>query len=156
MRQDDNDNLLWKQRKGWAVTVMIMSGYAKTCKAVNTPDTLDWLITEPCFPKKSKYEKPESRLHLTSVRGNMQTSRCWIAGRPTGWGKKTLRADVGQSQCSYIWTFDRHVIPYEPPKCIGMLCNESVKTSACLALPDALKSFWIIEIKNLTQSSVYL
>lgn len=34
-----------------------------------------------------------------------------------------------------------NVIPYEPPKCIGMLCNESVKTSAFLALPDTLKSF---------------
>lgn len=48
MRQGDNDNSQWKQRmRGLADALTLMSGYAKTCWAVNAPDTLDWLITEP-------------------------------------------------------------------------------------------------------------
>lgn len=38
-----------------------------------------------------------------------------------------------------MWAFPRHARHYDPSKCIDGMSNDSIKTSACLTLPDALE-----------------
>lgn len=49
------------------------------------------------------------------------------------------RAVRDGTHVSYMWMFPRHARRREPLKCMGTMSDDSVRTSACLTLSDALK-----------------
>lgn len=109
MRQDDNDNLLWKQRRRWADSLTIISGYAKTCWAVNTPDTVDWLITQPGCTQAGANTRSLGAECISPLWEEItQTSRRWVAGSHTRWGKTNLHVDKGHYVC-YMYPICRHL-----------------------------------------------